>query len=253
MILGALRIWRWLTAGGANEHINHTLGLAHSWRGSGYLFGLYFGWAWRKVLGLTALGLILARGGSKRCVGKNIRDLGGRPLLAWSIAAGFMSFAIDAVVVSSDSEEIINVGAMFGAACIMRPPELCTDDASSYPSILHAIEEFEGTFDWVCLLQPTSPFRTHGDVNAGWLAMSHNLPDARPASVSHEVGKSVPNGAVYWAHVGWLVEQLAAGVEAPFDGVVPVQYSMPADRSIDIDTEHDFSVAEGMLRRAGTA
>lgn len=202
---------------------------------------------------MTALGLILARGGSKRIPHKNTRLLGGKPLITWTLMAASQAHRLDATVVSSDSDEIINIAAMTGAACIKRPAHLATDDASSYGAILHAIEKVEGTVDYVCLLQPTSPFRQGFDIDNCWEAMKVLSPDARPAAVSIEIGKDVPNGAVYWAHVGWLVEQLSSGVEYPWDGVVPARYIMDKERSIDIDTEHDWDVAAGMLAPMGVA
>lgn len=196
---------------------------------------------------MNTLALILARGGSKRIPGKNIRQLGEMPLIAWSIAAAFHARSIDVVVVSSDSDVILDIARKHGAATIKRPAIMATDAASSYPAMLHAINELEGSFDWVCLLQPTSPFRTPQDVDDCFAAA---IASGGPAAVSVELGKAVPNGAVYWANVGWLLETIAAGNEAPFDGPVPVHYFMPAKRSIDIDTEDDWTRAEGMLTRA---
>ncbi len=202
---------------------------------------------------MTVLGLILARGGSKRIPGKNIRDLGGMPLIAWSIASAIHAHRVDAVVVSSDSDDILKVAAQHGAATIKRPAALCTDDASSYPSILHAIDKLDGSFDWVCLLQPTSPFRQPADIDNCWTVMGFGR-QGTPASVACETGKIVPNGAVYWAHTGWLVEQLATGVLFPWDGPVPAHYWMPPERSHDLDTEADWDAAVAMLMRTeGTA
>ncbi len=207
---------------------------------------------------MTALGLILARGGSKRVPNKNIRTLGGMPLIAWSIAAAVHAHRVDAVVVSSDSDDILKVAAQYGAATLKRPAPLCTDDATSYPSILHAIDRLDGSFEWVCLLQPTSPFRQPADIDNCWTVMGfdglHGYDYGRPASVTVETGKIVPNGAVYWAHTGWLVGQLATGVLFPWDGPVPACCWMPPERSLDIDTEADWDAAVAMLTRTeGTA
>ena len=67
------------------------------------------------------------------------------------------------------------------------------------------------------------------------------------AAVTVEIGKRVPNGAVYVAKSQWLVESLARDIQAPFDGPEPAWHFMPSDRSIDIDTEADFARAQRML------
>lgn len=187
------------------------------------------------------LGLILARGGSKRCPGKNIRNLGGLPLIAWSIAAGIQSRYIGPIVVSSDSDEILKVAKSYGAACLKRPPEFATDEASSYGAMLHAIDSI-GDIEALCLLQPTSPFRQPQDIDGCFRAAQ-----GHSAAVTVEAGKRTPNGAVYVSTPRWLVQSLSRGVVAPFDGPEPAWHMMPPERSIDIDTEADFARAERML------
>ncbi len=193
---------------------------------------------------MATLGLILARGGSKRCVGKNIRLLGGVPLLAWSIAAGRHSRSVDAIVVSSDDDKILKVAEEYGALALKRPKEMATDKASSYLGMLHALDTLEGNFDALCLLQPTSPFRIPQDIDGCFDAARAK---GDPAAVTVEIGKRVPNGAVYVAKSQWLVESLARDTQAPFDGPEPAWHFMPSDRSIDIDTEADFARAQRML------
>jgi len=193
---------------------------------------------------MATLGLILARGGSKRCPGKNIRLLGGVPLLAWSIAAGIHSRNVDAIVVSSDDDEILKVGVEYGAIPLKRPAEMATDEASSYLGIVHALDKTEGDFEAFCLLQPTSPFRMPEDVDNCFNAARAS---ASPAAVTVEMGKKVPNGAVYVAKSQWLLDRLANDIQAPFDGPEPAWCFMPADRSLDIDTERDFARAQRML------
>jgi CMP-N,N'-diacetyllegionaminic acid synthase len=115
------------------------------------------------------LGLILARGGSKRLPGKNLRPLAGKPLLAWSIEAARACAAIEDVVVSTDDAAIADVARNCGARVpFLRPPALAEDTSTSADAALHALaflREQEGrSFDAVVLLEPTSPLRASTDL-----------------------------------------------------------------------------------------
>lgn len=193
---------------------------------------------------MTILGLILARGGSKRVPRKNIRLLGGRPLIAWTITAALQSRLLTAVVVSSDDHEILNVASDYGAYPLTRPAYLATDEISSYPAILHALEACP--CDMVCLLQPTSPFRNVEDIDQTiTLAQSQLEWGLTPAAVSRTWASSTPNGAVYVADVKWLKNELEQRwTKYPFDLPYLASCAMPGGRSIDIDTPADFELAE---------
>jgi len=112
---------------------------------------------------MRILALILARGGSKRLPGKNIRDLGGKPLIGWSIATALQIPEVCDVLVSTDDQNIRSVAKRLGAYVPwLRPEALSADDSSSVDAALHAIDWYEsenGAVDGVLLLQPTSPFR----------------------------------------------------------------------------------------------
>lgn len=115
------------------------------------------------------LGLILARGGSKRLPAKNIRPLAGKPLIAWSIEAGRACSAIADVVVSTDDAQIAEVARAHGAwVPFLRPPALAEDTSTSADAALHALahlREQEGrNYDVVILLEPTSPLRASTDL-----------------------------------------------------------------------------------------
>lgn len=117
------------------------------------------------------LALILARGGSKRLPGKNIRPLAGKPLIAWSIASARACAAIEDVVVSTDDEAIAQVAREHGARVpFLRPPALAGDTSTSADAALHALDflrEQEGrSYDAVILLEPTSPLRARKDLPA---------------------------------------------------------------------------------------
>lgn len=120
---------------------------------------------------MKILALIPARGGSKRLPGKNIKPLGGQPLIAWTIRAAFDSGVCSAVRVSTDDEAIATVARAYGADVpSLRPAELATDTAGSVDVALHALETYEaehGQVDGLLLLQPTSPFRTAQTIRRG--------------------------------------------------------------------------------------
>jgi N-acylneuraminate cytidylyltransferase len=112
------------------------------------------------------LALITARGGSKGIPNKNIKSLGGKPLIVWTIEAALKSAYIDKLILSSESTEIINIAKDNGCEVpFVRPNELAEDDSSSMDVIIHAISKMSDRFDYLLLLQPTSPFRTYEHIN----------------------------------------------------------------------------------------
>ena len=119
---------------------------------------------------MKVLGVIPARGGSKGVPKKNVKLLGGKPLIAYSIEAARAAKLLTRVIVSTDDEEIAEVSRRWGAdAPFLRPAELATDAAKAVPVIQHALEEMEGrddqVYDAVMMLQPTTPFRTGADID----------------------------------------------------------------------------------------
>ena len=113
--------------------------------------------------------VVPARGGSKRLPRKNLLPLAGKPLVQWSLEAALSAHLIDDVCLSSDSEEILDVGSMLnGLHLIRRPDELAIDSASSIDVVLNALTEMETVLDQrytaVVLIQPTSPFVNSEDI-----------------------------------------------------------------------------------------
>jgi len=108
---------------------------------------------------IKSLGIIPARGGSKSIPGKNIVELKGKPLIAYTIEAALES-NLNKVIVSTDDEEIAKVASDYSAEVIMRPVELAQDDTPTLPVLQHVVESLEDDFDFIVTLQPTSPFRT---------------------------------------------------------------------------------------------
>lgn len=120
--------------------------------------------------GKGVLTVIPARGGSKGLPGKNLRPLAGLPLVAWPIRAALGSQYTDKVIVSTDDPAIAAAAKLAGAEVpFMRPSELATDTASSMAVIRHALESLASAgeyFDYVIMLEPTSPLTESGDVDA---------------------------------------------------------------------------------------
>lgn len=134
------------------------------------------------IAGQRVLGLVTARGGSKGLPGKNIKMLCGKPLIAWTIDAARAAKSLDAVVVSTDSEEIAAVARAHGAEVpFLRPPELASDGASSVDVVEHAVKHLAAAgrpFDLLVLLEPTSPLREASDIDAALAQMIEAKADA---------------------------------------------------------------------------
>ncbi|KOY43221.1 CMP-N-acetlyneuraminic acid synthetase [Vibrio parahaemolyticus] len=219
------------------------------------------------------IAVIPARGGSKRLPGKNIRQLGDKPLIAWSIEAAKTSKYIDRVIISTDCEDIANIAQLYGGDVpFLRPQELSGDTASSNGVILHALEHIDESFDYVVLLQPTSPLRKAEDIDIllesfdekteGVVSVcpcehsplwANTLPDDMtmgnffPESVIGKRSQDLPdyyrlNGSIYAFKVDSFVEN-----NGIFYSDKVKAYNMPVERSVDIDTIVDFHIAEVLL------
>jgi len=177
------------------------------------------------------VGVILARAGSKRLPGKNKKLIAGRPMVVWSILEAQRSRYIDEIIVSSDDHDVLELANEHGAVALLRPPYLSTDTATSYAALEHAIGNLQGS---VVLLQPTSPLRISQDIDH---CFNTHQTMSVPAATA-EVGKTVPNGAVYCGTTQWLED--GGNWDTQDTKLVP----MPAARSVDIDTLEDFEKAQ---------
>ena len=92
---------------------------------------------------MNILGIIPARGGSKRTPGKNIKPLAGKPLIAYTIEAGLKSSFINRLVVSTEDPAIAEVAGQFGAEVVPRPAELAQDTTKTAPVLMQVVEELE--------------------------------------------------------------------------------------------------------------
>lgn len=116
---------------------------------------------------MKIISIIPARGGSKGLPGKNIIDLAGKPLIAWTIEASLKSKYISKTIVSSDDNKILEVSAQFGSEILKRPNELALDTTPSEPVIEHVLNSIDDIeeYDYLILLQPTSPLRDEKDID----------------------------------------------------------------------------------------
>ena len=185
------------------------------------------------------LGIVPARGGSKRLPGKNIKLLCGKPLIAWTIDVAKQSKYIDRTVVVTEDSEIEYVAKGYCAAeVISRPSRLAQDDSSIYDTIWFTLDMFPEA-EWVVLLEPTCPLRNVDDVDE---PIRRCLMEAAPSCVGVEQLKPVPNGAVYVGYVSWLREH------RNFDGGRTITHQMPPSRSVHIDTQEDWDRAEALIK-----
>lgn len=128
---------------------------------------------------LKVLGLILARGGSKSIPKKNIKPLGDTPLIVHTIKKAMAAKYIDRLILSTDDEEIADIGRKNGAEVpFMRPKELAEDSTQDYPVFVHALEWLYDNEGWrpdcIVHLRPTHPFRKTEHINLGVEMLAHN-------------------------------------------------------------------------------
>lgn len=122
------------------------------------------------------LAFIPARSGSKSIPNKNIKELGGKPLIAYSIETAFQA-GIQRVIVNTDSESIAEVARKYGAEVMIRPSELAQDNTPMYQVLRSEIPKIEPIPELVLLLQPTSPFRKKIHIGTAISLLINNLKD----------------------------------------------------------------------------
>jgi CMP-N-acetylneuraminic acid synthetase len=233
------------------------------------------------------LAVIPARGGSKSIPRKNVRTLGGYPLLAWSVAAARDSRAVDRVLVSTDDPEIRDAALRCGAeAPFLRPAEIARDDTRDRPVFEHALQwlEREEGFrpDLVVQLRPTSPFRPPGLVDeaiallatddaadsiravtaagqnpykmwratAGSPYLSALLHDAGPEAFN-EPRQELPPTLWQTGHLDLFRRETLASGSLTGSRILGIE--VPPRYALDIDTEDQWDYAEWQLRRGGLA
>jgi CMP-N,N'-diacetyllegionaminic acid synthase len=216
------------------------------------------------------LAVIPARGGSQGVKRKNIRPLGGRPLLVWTIDQAKQVTAIDLVVVSTDDPEIKQVAEAAGVRVVDRPAELATATASTESALLHALDALtmagEAAFDYVGVLEPTSPFRRPQSILAcmqriverdgvslmtvretrnvyGRLQDGYFRPliPGQPRRRQDRETIYVESSTIYFARVDWL-RRTGSLVADDWLAVI-----VDEREGFDINTLEDFRIAEAFL------
>jgi N-acylneuraminate cytidylyltransferase len=218
--------------------------------------------------------IIPARGKSKGVPRKNIRSFAGKPLIAYSIEVALKTEEIDRVIVSTEDNEIARVALSYGAEVIERPEELARDDTPTIDVVFNLLKKIgEENVSFIILLQPTSPLRTDEDVRGSMRLFLQkdcesviSVCEAEPSPywsfrleegyLIPAFGKQhletrrqdlpkiyVPNGAIFIAQPKSLHHYKG------FYCKKSLPYSMPINRSIDIDTELDFKFAEFVWRQ----
>lgn len=221
--------------------------------------------------------IIPARANSKRLPGKNIKKLGNKPLIAYTISAALNSRSVKRVIVSTDSKKIASIGQKFGAEIpFLRPKDLATDTSKTVDVLTHLIKKIEITSsrpDIVILLQPTSPFTMAQDIELAistlkktktnscvsmceikehpeWM-FKHYKNRAYPFIKSNKLQKRSQeltklytlNGAVYAIRTDFLMREKKIIDPKSLSFIL-----MPHERSIDIDTRYDFAIAQTMIK-----
>jgi CMP-N,N'-diacetyllegionaminic acid synthase len=231
--------------------------------------------------GIRYLGLVPARGGSRGIPRKNLADLGGKPLVQYSIEAGLASARLDALLLSSDDAEILALGARLGCAVVGRPAELAADDASMLGTALHALDHTERELglraEALVLLQPTSPFRTAADLDGALAAFERSGADTLASvvpvdqhpcdcvrAVDGRLERAVPlpradaqrqdfpefhylDGAIFVARVRALRDR------GLFVDEGTAVYPLERSHGVDINDAFGLAVARGLVAARGVA
>lgn len=160
------------------------------------------------IEGKRVLALVPARSGSKGLPMKNVRLLHGKPLLSWPIAAARHSRYVDRVVTSTDSEEFARLAKFAGAEIpFLRPAELSTDTAPSIAFIFHALDTLEAAgdkYDYLVLLEPTSPLTEASDIDSALEALVARRADADAIVSVAELVSTHPAFAVRLNELGLM-------------------------------------------------
>lgn len=225
------------------------------------------------------IAIIPARGGSKGVPKKNIRMLGGKPLIHWTIEAAMKASCIDRVILSTDDHEIAEICKPTGIEIpFMRPTELAQDDSLAIDNYIYTmdrlVKEYKYNHDEFTVLLPTVPFRNTYDIDTsislfyeknattvisctelshpvdwvfylddeGKMEKDNSTDDSQKLVNRQSLEMAyIPNGGVYVFKYSALKNQKSYYSGDTFTHI------MPQERSIDIDTEHDFKFAEFMV------
>ena len=217
---------------------------------------------------MKIISIIPARGGSKGLPKKNILELAGKPLIAWTIESSLKSKYISKTIVSSDCDEILNISSKYGSEILKRPDELASDTTPTEPVVEHILQNIKdlGNYSYLVLLQPTSPLRDEKDIdeaiskliqekdatalisvkeidnkilkafkinNNGYLEGISN--NKYPFMRRQDLPKVfMPNGAIYIISINEFLKTKRLFSDNA------ISYLMNEEKSLDIDTIDDF-------------
>jgi len=231
---------------------------------------------------MNVLGITVARGGSRGVPGKNIREIAGKPLIAYTIEEALKCTLITKYVVASDDPDILAVAFEYGAQIVEEPAELAQDDSPILPALVYVLdwaEDFYNTrFDAVADLRATNPLKTALDIDlaikklaktdADCVVGVSKLEDHHPSRIKMIYNDRlvdvwpeprgglrqdlrpevyIRNGSIYVAKA----DNLRAGNYFIGENLEVRPLIMPPERGVNVDTELDFRLVEGMLDARG--
>ena len=219
------------------------------------------------------LAIIPARGGSKGIYRKNIKKIFGKPLIQWTINEAKKVSQISKTIISTDDLEIAKLANKLGADVpFIRPKKLASDNSLGIDVVLHALKEFQN-FKYILLLQPTSPLRSEKDIKKminfveknnikssvsvtrtrEYPQLTYSMNNKRRLKKEFKLYNQdhlrqkykalyQVNGALYMAQTRWILKNKT------FINQETYGYEMPIERSIDIDDQYDWTVADFLLK-----
>ncbi len=224
---------------------------------------------------LKILSIIPARSGSKGLINKNILPLLNKPLISWTIEASLQSKYISYTIVNSDSKAILDIAKKYNSNTLMRPNNLALDNTPSEFVVQHTISELRKQnleFDFIILLQPTSPLRNNDDIDNAFKLLLKSSASSLisvyktdnkilKAFIENEYGyikgisnnkypfttrQKLPktymsNGAIYIVKVSEFLKNNSLFTNNS------IKYTMNEEKSLDIDTQNDLDMAQNYL------
>ncbi len=229
----------------------------------------------------TFLAIVPARSGSKGLPDKNIKSINGKPLMAWSIEAGLKSKYIDRLIVSTDSEKYAEIAKYFGAEVpFIRPDKISTDESSRKDVIKHSLDFFKNKnelYDYIVLLEPTSPLTTETDIDTGIEKLlldksAESIVGVSLSEVSHpDFLVNLKNGFLnfinenqkssvirrqdledlYFYDGTLYISEVDKYLEKEFYHEKTLGYVTPKWKSLEIDDMYDFIMVEAIMQYKG--
>jgi len=239
-----------------------------------------------KFVSMGLLGIIPARGGSKRLRGKNVRKLDGEPLISYTIKAALKTDVFDKLIVSTEDDEIADIAREYGAKVpFMRPEELARDEAQLKDVTQHIINKYKKQgvmFDEVMVLPPTSPLRNSSDIENAYSKFTSNESNYLISITNYQFPpvrafQKSENDFIesYWVKESYVSENNKESLfkrsqdypefyadcasiylmdvdsftsNHTFHGDDCLGYYIPPERAIDIDERFNFKIAELLVK-----